>query len=823
VETLWQDLRYGFRMLAKAPGFTAVAILTLALGIGANTAIFSIVNAVLLQPLPFHQPTQLVQLWETEPAPGHYPFAGPDYLDWQAQSRTLQATSLYTWPNSTNVSGQGQPEQANVVHVEANFFSLLGARTLLGRTFSKGEDAAGRNHVAVLGYSFWQQHFGGRRDVLGKPIELNAETYTVVGVMPRWFRYPSDTDLWTPQDMSLKALGQRGNHSWRAIGRMKAGVTVEQAQAELSTIAAGLEKQYPDSNKSVGAVAVSLKEQLVGKSRTQLLVLLCAVALVLLIACANVANLLLVRATGRHREMALRGALGAGRMRLIRQLLTESMLLSLLGAAFGIGLAWWGVSLFSGAASLPLPQPNPIRVDGLVLLFTIGVALIVGLLFGFAPALQTSQLDLSEELKASAQAVRSPSGRRRVLRDALVVGEIALSLALLVGAGLLLRSFAQMRGAEIGVEPQHVLTTRIALPEAKYATIDQQQAFYDQLLTRLSHSPGIVSASASTEIALVGGSNGYITIPGSDNPAFGHILVEWNYITPDYFRTFGIPFLKGRNLAPPDLEYAARWVRKIDALQKAGDTKIPSGFQAIAVINQTMARTFWPGEDPLNKVFRAGGFPVTVVGVVGDVREWGIRQPIIPQAYMPFTFALGGQSFPLPISVKTAGAPAAAASTLRDAVRSLDPSLALFRLRTMPQVIADAMEDTTYQTALLGGFALLALLLAAVGIYGVMAYGVSQRSHEIGIRMAIGASPASVMKLVLGEGLRLILLGLAIGIAGAFALTRFLAGLLYGVTATDPLTFSAVALVLAGVALAACAFPARRAMLVDPMRALRDE
>ncbi|MDE3137512.1 MAG: ABC transporter permease, partial [Acidobacteriota bacterium] len=642
METLWQDIRYGLRVLAKAPGFTVLAIVTLALGIGANTAIFSIVNAVLLEPLPFHNPGRLVRLFETESAPGHYPFAGPDYLDWQRDSRTLEGTSLFTWGNNVSVSGAGQPQQATLVKTEANFFSLLGVQPLLGRTFAKGEDAAGHDQVTVLSYGFWQRQFGGRRDAVGKGIELDGQSYTVIGVMPSWFRYPAATDLWTPEDMSAKALGQRGEHSYPAIGRLKQGVTIEQAQAELSTIATRLAKEYPDSNKDIGAAVVSLKEQLVGKSRTQILVLLGAVGLVLLIACANVANLLLVRATGRHREIALRGALGASRGRLVRQLLTESVLLALVGASFGGGVAWWSVKYFANAEALPLPRPNPVAVDGTVLLFTIVIAVLVGLLFGLAPALETSQLHLSEELKASAQAVVSATGHRRLLRDALVVGEIAVSLALLVGAGLLLRSFANLRDLNIGIQPQGLATARVSPPQAKYSTAEARGAFYQQLLTRIENTPGVRDAALSSEIPLEGGSNGYIKIPGNDNPAFARILVEWNFITPGYFQTYGIPLLEGRNLNAQDLKDMTETARKIEAIQKSGATKMPpnQGLFGVAVINQTMARTFWPGQDALGKEYEMDGFPVRVVGIVGDVREWGIREPAIPQAYLPFSFAV---------------------------------------------------------------------------------------------------------------------------------------------------------------------------------------
>jgi len=830
METLLQDLKYSVRMLLKSPGFTAVAVLTLALGIGANTAIFSIINSVLLRPLPFHEPQQLVQLWETEGAPGNYPLTGPDYLDWQSQNATLAGTSLFSWDRSLNASGAGQPEAAAVINTQANFFSLLGVQPQIGRTFASGEDQPGKNHIAILSYSFWQRHFGGQTSAIGQTVELNNEAYTVIGVMPDWFNFPrsfvSSTDIWAPLDMSPKGTGTRGSHQWRAIARMKTGITADGARADLETIAKRLAKDYPGNNADVNAIVIPLKEELSGNSREPLLILLGAVMIVLAVACANVANLLLARSAGRQREIAVRASLGASRWRLIRQLLTESVLLSLAGAGLGLAGAWWSVAALQAAKSSPLPHANPIQVDVTVLVFTIAMSILVGVLFGLAPALQVSELNLTEELKSSAQAVVGGSGGKRLLRDTLVVAEIAASLALLVGAGLLLRSFARLRNAEIGVQTQNVLTMGIALPNAKYKDLPARREFFDKLLSRMEAVPGIQAASVSTEIPLEGGNNGYITVDGVTDAKRAGELVEWNYVTPNYFRAFGIPLLQGSNFTPEDIERTAVVNLKVDALYEAakgGNVTVPPDLTFVAVINRTMAQTFWPGQDPIGKVFHASGTLVKIIGVVGDVKEGDIRHNIMPEAYYPLTAALDSPFFGSIVELKTNVPPMGVLRAVQGELRGLDSSLAVFRPRTMDDVIADAMQDTSLQTFLLGIFAGLGLLLAAVGTYSVMAYLVSQRTHEIGIRVALGAQRNDVLRLVLGQGTRLALIGVTIGVIAALMLSKLLESLLFGVSSRDPLTFAGVAFLLTFVALAACYIPARRAMRVDPMVALRYE
>lgn len=826
LETLMQDVRYGMRTLRKSPGFTFVAVLTLALGIGANTAIFSVINAVLLRPLPFRDPDKLVQLWETEAAPGNYPLTGPDYLEWQRQNTTMEGTALYTWPQALNASGMGEAQPVTAIGTQADFFSVLGVNAAMGRTFVAGEDQEGKNHVVILTNRFWKKYFGGRSDVIGKKIELNNEEHEVVGVMPDWLNFPTNGDVYTPMDMSEKNIGRKGTHTYRAIGRVKPGSSIEAARADLLTISKRMAKINPDNNEGVDAIVVPLKEQIAGSSKPQLLVLLIAVAAVLLVACVNVANLLLARSTRRQREIALRSVLGASRVRVVRQLLTESVLLSLMGAALGLAGAWWSVILIRSTKALPIPRVNTVEVDLTVLAYTVLVSMVVGILFGLAPALQASGTDLGEELKASAQAVVSPLGWQRFLRDALVVVEISASLALLAGAGLLLRSFSKMRTADVGIQPQNVMTMSLILPKQKYDSPVARRDFVDRYIDRIQHMPGVQAAAMATEIPMSGGNNGYITVEGDKNAAHLNQLVENNYITPDYFRVFGIPFLHGQNFSAADMDHVNETNLKLDELSKQNPNlkTIPPELYFVAIINRAFAESYWPNQDAIGKMFKSGGsLPVRIIGVVGNVNVFDtISSKPMPEAYYPIT-ATYDSAFGGILVVKTGNASSGIVTPLRNQLKALDSSLAAFDVQTMDEVMASVTQATGMQTYLLGSFAALALVLAGIGLYSVLAYLVTQRTREIGIRMALGAQHIHVLRLVMGHGGKLTGAGVIVGVIGSLALTRFMSSLLFGVTAKDPLTFACVVAVLSLVALSACYIPARRAMKVEPMVALRDE
>jgi putative ABC transport system permease protein len=821
IEDLVQDVQYAVRMLAKNPGFTVVAMLTLALGIGANTALFSVVNAVLLKPLPFRNPGKIVALWETETAPGSFPLTGEDYLDWRAQNSTFEDMSLYSWPNSYNVSGKDGAEGASVVRTQANFFSLLGVPAQIGRTFATGEDQNGGSRVAVVGDGFWKKHFGGQGDIVGRPLELNGESFTVIGVMPMWYRLPGQADIWVPLDMSKDKLGKRGSHSWKAIGRVKDDVPISQALADLRTIAKRLEKQFPDNNKNVDAIVTPMKEDLVGDLSSQLWIMFGAVGLVLLIACANVANLLLARAASRRQEMAVRGALGAGRGRLGRQLLTESVLLSLVSGSLGVVIAYGGVDALKASLPATVPQPNPVEMGLVPLAFAFLTCLAVGILFGLAPALQSSGIDAGETLKSKGAPGASTTKRGHWLRNTLVAGEIALSLALLIGAALLLRTFARLRATDVGVQPANVLTATVLLPESKYKAFDQRREFFDQLLQKLQTSPGVKAAAITDKLPLLGGRNGYIKIPGQQTDSMSGPLVESTSMGGNYFGALGIPLLAGREFERADYELTAKFMREVIPAKSEEETRaVAKKYTLPAIINQTMARTFWPKQDAVGKIFEHF-VTLRVVGVVGDVRQGSLHTPAMPEAYYPLDWNLDTPS--LSIVVKGDGRTAGLTGTVRGAVQSQDANLALMQVRPMVQIITESMTDTAYETVLLGGIAVLALILASVGIYGVMSYVVGQRTNEIGIRMALGAEHVQIVGMVLRQGAAIIGIGILAGLGGAVASAKFMEGLLVGVKPIDPATYAGVAGMLAAVALLACYLPARRAMRVDPMVALRYE
>ncbi len=797
------DLRFAARMLRRAPGFTALAVLVLALGIGANTAIFSLVNAILLERLPFAQPQQLVRMYETESAPGNFPLSGPDFPDWQRQSRLFAGMALANYPRNMDLTaGGGQPQRVTAEPVEDNYFRLLGVPAALGRTFLAGESQPGNGPVAVLSYGFWQSRFAGDPGVVGRKIVLNGLAYSVAGVAPRDFRLEPQVQLWTAMSLTPTVLGARGNHSFSAIGRMKPGVTLAQAQAEISAIAARLAREYPDSNATTGAHLAPLRDALVGRNqRAELWTLMAVVGMVLLIACANLANLLLARALGRQREMAVRLALGARRGHILRQLLTESVLLALLGAGIGALLAEIAVRAVSAAPLFPLPRFNPLGVNGAVLGFTVLLALGCGLLFGLAPALQLSRPRLADELAAGAT---TPGRQRRRLGDALIVGEIALAMALVAAAGLFLQSFARLRGQPLGFNPDHLLTAGVTLPAAAYGSPDKVIAFQHAFLGKLEALPGVEAVSFSSELPIEGGANGYITLPGRSETA--RTLVEWTRITPSYFKTMGIPIVAGR-------AYTQAEQRRWEAA--AGPEPMAAGLSVI--VNQAFVKHFLSGQNPLGKRFRGYGIWLTIQGVAGDVPVFGLNSRTMPQAYFPEL----AEDNAFHIELRSRLPQAALAGEARRALTALDPTLPLYNLRTMNRVADTSVGAQSLQRWLIAAFAAIALLLAAAGIYGVMAYLVAARRREIGLRMALGATRREVLRLILARGMALAGLGVALGLAAALASGRLIASQLYGVNAGDPATLAAAAAALLVASLAACWLPARRAAAVDPNAALR--
>jgi putative ABC transport system permease protein len=823
---LFQDLRYAARMLRNNLGFSIVAVVTLALGIGVNTAIFSVVDAVLLRPLPFEQPGQLIRLFETEAQPGSYPFTGPDFLDWKTKNHTIQDMALFNWTQNFNLSGEGTPDNITGIRTEANFFSLLGARALLGRTFAPDEDQPGKERVVILSYALWQRQFGADPKILGRTIQLDGQTQTVIGVMPPSFRYPAVAQLWAPLLMDSASLGRRGSHSFNAIGRLKPGVSLEAAQADLSVIAAQLEKEFPQSNFKVGAKIVALHDNIVGKSAASLTIMMWAVALVLLIACANVANLLLSRAVARQREMGIRAALGAQRFRLVRQLLTESVLLAVAGGLLGIGVAELCMIAIANMKNFGLPNVNALGLNGTVLVFTFAISVLTGIVFGIVPALHTSRADVFDELKGGAGGVVSHGRGRRFASDALVVAEIGLALLLLTSAGLLLKDFQRLRNTRIGVRTEGVLTAAISLPKAKYVDQRQQFIFEQRIRESLSQIPGVDAVAVTSVLPLEGGSNSYINLRGQPFQPMSGPLVETHNVTPGYFRVMGIPLLKGRDFTEPEMaEELERDAKSREIFKKAGNNPPPAEDTNTIVyptiVNETMVRTFWPNQDPIGKLWAQGsanGPWRQVIGVVGDVKQWGLTQPPIPEGY---TIADGGQG---QIYVLHGSLPKETlAAELRRAVAQIDNSLPIYSVRTMDEVIEDQAVSERLLTTLVGIFSGLALLLAAVGIYGVLSYVVTQRTREIGIRISLGASRGRVLGLMLKQGLRLTAIGLAAGVIASIAVAKVLSSVLHGVSPRDPFILAATTATLLAVAFLACYLPARRATKVDPLVALRYE
>jgi putative ABC transport system permease protein len=782
-------------------------VIALALGIGANSAIFSVVNTVLLRPLPYKDPDRLVMVWEDATKHG-YPRDTPataNYIDWRDQNQVFEAmAAIAEW--DFNLTGVGEPERIDGRRVSANLFDLLGVEPYLGRKFLPEEDQPGRNGVVIMSHGLWQRRFGSDSNIIGKPLTLNGVSFTVIGVMGPQFQFPSREDeLWVPIAFTPREAANRGRHYLEVVARTKPGVTLEQVQAEMNTIAARLQQQYPDSNTDLGAAVVPLHEQVAGDIKPALLVLLGAVGFVLLIACANVANLLLARAAVRQKEIAIRVALGASRMRLIRQFLTESILLAALGGVVGLLLSVWGVNLLKAFIPENISQAKAITIDARVLGFTLLVSLLTGLIFGLAPATQASKFDLNETLKEGGRDSASGSRGNRI-RGMLVVAEVAVSLVLLIGAGLLINSFLRLLNVDPGFRANNLLTMSVVLPPLKYPDQARRSAFYTDMISRVEALPGVRSAAVTNWVPLVtqGDSVG-IAIEGRPAPAPGQeLIVVTRVISPHYFRTMGIELLQGRDLSEQD----------------RADTP------AMIVINETMARRYWPGEVPIGKRVTPGdpNDPndwCEIVGVVKDVRQFKLDDDPKPQMYL--TYEQAGFFAPRHLVVSTEVEPLSLASTVRNTVWGIDKDQPVSNITTMEDVISESVARQRFSMLLLGIFATVALVLAAVGIYGVMSYSVAQRTREIGIRMALGAQRSDVLKLTVGQGLKLVSTGVVIGIITAFILTRVMTSLLFGVSATDPITFITISVVLVIVAVLAIFIPARRAAKVDPIVALRYE
>jgi predicted permease len=791
------DLKFAVRQLLKNPGFTAVAVLTLALGIGTNTAIFSVVNTMLLKPLPYEEPGQLVQVFEA-PSPGEQNSVSPGvFLDWREQGTSFEGFAAYA-NVVLNFTGAGEPERLNGLRMSANGLQVLRARPVLGRTFAPDEDQAGKEKVVVLTHQLWQRRFGGERDVVGRTALLNDQTYTVIGVLPAGFLPFESQEFVIPYVPQPRWRDQRDSHHLRVLARLKPGGLIEHAKTELDAIAQRSKPLYPAWKQNWGVTVVPLQEQLVQGLKPALLVLLGAVALVLLIACTNVANLLLAKATARQKEMAIRAALGASRARIVQQLLAESVLLSLLGAGFGLLFALWSVSgLRHVLGSMNAARAHEIALDAGVLGLALVVSVITGLAFGLAPALQASRPNLNHALKDAARG--SATGGHR-LRSSLIVGEVALALVLLVGAGLLMHSFSRLVNVPSGFNPGRALTLQLSLSDQKYPDNSRRLAFYNRVAERVAALPGVEAAGLSKSLPLLGGvPDIFFRIPGRANHREPGYDALFDFCTADYFRAMGIPLLRGRPFTEHEVATAAR----------------------VAIINSAAARDFFPDEDPLGFQIADGNVAYEIVGIVGDVRMRGLARRISPMVYRPQAPAHAWHTATL--VARTHGSPLAFVESVRRVIHEIDPAQPLANVRTLDDVVDASVAERRLTLLLLGSFAAVALLLAAIGLYGVIAYVVTQRTREFGIRFALGARRRDVLQLVVSQGMKLVLVGLVLGVIGAFSLTHLLTNLLYEIKPNDPLTFMGVSTVLLTVALFASWLPARRAARVHPMEALRHE
>ncbi|MDQ3817927.1 MAG: ABC transporter permease [Acidobacteriota bacterium] len=833
MQTLMQDLRYGARMLRKRPGFTFVAVVTLALGIGANTAIFSVVDAVLLRPLPYPQPDQLVMLWSSMKAQGisQSGSAMPDYREWRDQNRSFASLGAFYYTDYNLGGASLEPERVQGARVTTNFFDVLDVKPAMGRVFLPGEEQYGRHHVLLLSYGLWQRRYGSDPNIVGRAINVGGDPFTVVGVMPEGMAFLDNqpaVELWTPMAFAPgDNMDSRNNFFINIVGRLKPGVSAQEGQAEVAAITGRLRAEGK-VQQGFDAYIVPLREQIIGDARTALLVLLGAVSFVLLVACVNVANLLLARAASREKELAIRASLGASRLRLVRQMVAESVPLGLLGGGCGLLLAMWGLSALESLLPASLPRHNAIAIDKRVLLFTFALSLLTTLVFGLLPAFQAAKSDVRAALNEGGRS--GTAGRRaRRLRGLLVTAEIALAMILLVGAGLMIQSFIKLRHVDTGFDARSVVTMRLSLPPTKYpeplnvnSPPPVAMNFFANLIERLKALPGVEAAGISTDLPLGAGDQWgkLFSVDGRTPPTSVDQVPTVNFalVSEDYLKAIGISLRRGRGFDAHDDENS----------------------QPVAIINETAARRFFPGEDPVGRTIWLGPpesmlppappgqdnhFPRrTVIGIVADAKGSDLSKEAQPKVYAPYRQNKNeGWSNSMMLTVRAAGSPEKLMPAIREQVRALDPDLPLADVATMDERLSRSVSKPRFSTMLLGMFAGLALLLAAVGIYGVMAYTVTQRTHEIGIRIALGAKRADVLKLVVNQGMTLVLVGVAVGLVGAIVVTRFMSSLLFGVGATDPWTFMGVSLLLAAVALVACLIPARRATKVDPMVALRYE
>lgn len=805
-----QDIRYAFRTLLKNPGFTAVAVIAIALGVGPNSAIFSIINAVLLRPLPYQDPDRVVMLWENSKARGfdQLPVSGPTFMDWKRECRSFEDMApAFTIPEyGFNVTAGGEPERAQGGQAAANMFSVLGIKPVLGRYFLPEEDRPGGDSVVLIGHSFWQRRFGAARDVVGKSIGLDGRSATIVGVLPPEVEALGHVDVWLPIAQDL-ALLRRDHHNYGIVARLKPGATVRQAQAELDTIAKRLERDYPESNAGIGAMVIPMSEVIAGRIRPALMVMLAAVGFLLLIACANVASLLLARAASRQREIAVRAAVGASRWRVVRQLLTESVMLAAAGGALGVLLAAWSVRALRSQLPDIIPRLKDIGVDGSVLLFTLAISVLTGVLFGLAPALRASRTDLNETLKEGGGRGTVGDASQRA-RSALLVAEVALAVVLLAGAGLMVRSFLHVISVDPGFRASNVLTMQLTLPDLKYPKGREQLDFARRALERIDAVPGVRSAAIVSYLPMRGGlislriSVMPFQVEGAPPAIAGQEpTADYRVITPGFLETMGIPLRAGRNFDEHDTR------------EKPG----------VLLINETMARQYYPNVNPVGRRLRLPPFEKDVreiVGVIADLKLQGLEGKVEPAIFVPLA-QQPSRRFSIVVSALSNAAGLSGA--VRKEILAIDSEQAVADVRTMEEVMSDSLLVRRLSVWMLGIFGALALALATVGIYGLTSYGVSRRRHEIGLRMALGAQAGSVLRLVVARGLVIVLIGVALGVPAALAMARLMRGLLFGVTTTDAVVFFAVPVALAAAAALASYIPARRAMRIDPIIALRYE